>query len=322
MPYSVYYLQVLFRTTPYILAFLLLVGSVFGIRALWRCLVPPRMTVAAGRCAKCQYDISATTALICPECGADLRIVGVLSRLAVYRLRASLFSAIITFFAFIAVPTGTVLAYLHFSTSMVRSRHLPLSVPISGTAAAIDLWYVESRSSSDPRAKAIIILQRSDGDPWTLEIEHALGSMQVVTDAQGRVQIDHSRNKYVLTDPHGRVARDGSTWDTDGISVFLTNAFTVDSKTEAVEVPRRDLSALVSRFVENQGHEPFMVSAPSISVRRNAADRDVPESVLLGTQGTRRAAFMLIAGATLVIAVGTVLIVRRRSSIIRRLGGR
>src|SRR5256885_16950672 len=116
------------------------VGAFFVARVLW----PPRRAVAGDpACAACGYSAIGLASFICPECGNDLRRVGILTPHTVSR-RTSFAAAAVSFtvlWGFVAVLVGSAVAEL---TPALRRyyRKLTLSSPASGVSSAVQVLSV------------------------------------------------------------------------------------------------------------------------------------------------------------------------------------
>src|SRR2546427_6597927 len=111
-------------------------GALAVVWSIWR----PRRTTGGQSCAACGYSTLGLGTFTCPECGSDLRRVGILTPYTLAR-RPSFLAAAAAFtalWAFSGALLGTAIAGI---TPEVRRyhRHLNFSSPQSGAFGAVSV---------------------------------------------------------------------------------------------------------------------------------------------------------------------------------------
>jgi hypothetical protein len=104
-----------------LIGLVLLVGAVHMI---WRAVTLPRGTRSAGACERCKYDVAELATFTCPECGADLRRVGIITPAMEARRRGSMAGAILawTFLCGLLAYAGVMAVFMFgFSASVATS---------------------------------------------------------------------------------------------------------------------------------------------------------------------------------------------------------
>jgi hypothetical protein len=118
----------------------LLALIVMSLWAVLRCCVPPlRRRSGTSACAKCGYSVLDQSGFVCPECGSDLRTVGIATPYARYRTRAMLPAALLGWLFLVLVGVGAAFAWVvvPYSISVTTYR---CAIPKSGRFAHADFW--------------------------------------------------------------------------------------------------------------------------------------------------------------------------------------
>ncbi len=164
------------------LATLLLIVQI--LRAVW----PLRTRTPS--CAHCHYDLSGNETLTCPECGSDLRRVGLVTPATELQARPSITSALACW-AMVAFALGWVFARpavisyvsraqnqaIQAVTAMVSTSQTRLAGPVRSPAAellnAIDVSAesVKGGAGMPSSSRLIVDIERPDSSHATLAIE-------------------------------------------------------------------------------------------------------------------------------------------------------
>lgn len=87
---------------------LLIALALLAVRVIWRAVALPRNAVTEPSCAKCHYPTAGLVSNICPECGSDLKVVGLLTPLSMMKRRGGIAAAIVavSYLAVLATIVG------------------------------------------------------------------------------------------------------------------------------------------------------------------------------------------------------------------------
>lgn len=261
---------------------------VASVRAIWRTVTLPRLVKAGGACERCGYAVADLTSFTCPECGEDLRRVGIITPAMEARRRGSLFAAIAGWTFLCAV-----VAYAGVMATAVLS--------IQGVGPTIGTWKQDLTPSSGAY-RSLTIEYESDG--MSIASELAL----VLTTADGAT--------YPLTIDPGpmQVYGVGGTvteWLPDTIETWYAEVG-LDTADPAVAAE----AAEVSNFID------LLVMSPSSAYRPNLVHHQI-QRASTGGIGVREppGGFFLLPAALgvlgVIYVVGLVLIVRRRRRMLR-----
>ncbi len=280
-----------FAIGVYLLPVLLFIGLVLAVWQVYRTLVPPRRSLRPC-CAACQYDLSAACALVCPECGTDLRAAGITSRLAAYRLASKPAKTIFAWMFLVTVAALLVHTSQASRSVLQTSRYIPIGVPLNNALVELDVWWLNWH-------RTVIIVRRKD----------AAASAQLEVDCQTR--------EFVLLDDQGNITRRG----TAGTDYAVPEFFAAIEKSESAahrSAAADQLAALLHRIFEGGADGNYFEVAPSIVDLGTVDYSGPPSSVLLRFGFFESYQWVVVAGVILGVA-GAVVLVRRRVAVIQRL---
>lgn len=155
--------------------------------AIWRTVTPPRKGVKVPSCEKCRYPVAGNTALVCPECGTDLRLTGIITRPMEMRRRGHLFGALMAW-TFLVLFVG----YIAFALIWAA----PISTAATGGSTVTTVANTLSPASSAYRSIEVaqdygvtgapinMSLVLNDGSERKLSVNYSVGTAQL-TDAAG-----------------------------------------------------------------------------------------------------------------------------------------
>ena len=158
----------------------------------WTFIRPRRASAAGPCCAGCGYSVHGLTGFTCPECGRDLREVGILTphtaaRRASFAASAGWFTAALAFLGLLFVRGVSEL-----SPEIGRSEHTySFGSPASRAYGGVDVKAVGRSWGGTPRRVSV-----------TLEFRPARGSERAIRPA-GPLQVDPRTGGYSYVDAVG-----------------------------------------------------------------------------------------------------------------------
>ncbi len=158
---------------------------------IWRTVTPPRKGVKVPSCEKCRYPVGGHGSMACPECGADLRLTGIITRPMEMRRRGHLFGALLawTFLVLLIAYVGVALFWITIGSSAMVAATTTTSTtsamvtgftPVSTAYRGIDV----SQPYSTPGASFTMSLKLNDGSEHKLEVDYSAGTA-TMTNAAG-----------------------------------------------------------------------------------------------------------------------------------------
>lgn len=136
---------------------LLLAPLFFAVRAIFVCVTVPKAMKREPACERCGYGVAGLTALACPECGVDLRKMGIITPAMELKRRGSLASALVGWT--LVIGTLVVVCFgvwgMYFASSgRTRVRNTTPQVttarfiPVSDSFEAAELIHTRDYSSA------------------------------------------------------------------------------------------------------------------------------------------------------------------------------
>jgi hypothetical protein len=286
---------------------LLLLGLV--VASIWAIVTTIRIPPRAPRepsCEKCRYRVAGLTSFSCPECGSDLRQVGIITLAMEVRRRGSLPAAILgwVFLMFIAAAVVSSGLGVFFASRMrstgggTTTTTTPLT-PTSGAYTSAELsstWgWGPGRITSDVDAT----LTLSDGSQWKLDYQPIAST-------------------YVILDPAGAPAGSPAAFDAKATDA-LYSAAGLDPADPAISSESRELSTLMGILVASPYTQAgtlkmtaFTSGAPTVSTASSMGTSPGTPEYLAGV--------VMLGGAfawLLLLVGGIVFIVLRRKRLLR-----
>jgi len=269
---------------------LVLVGA--SVHVIWRTVTLPRRTRLGAVCERCKYDVAELATFTCPECGEDLRRVGIVTPAMEARRRGSLPGAIIawTFLCGLVAYLGVMGAFMWSFSGRMTS--------------AVSGWQ-QTLTPGSGAYRSLTVDFESDGMTISGETELVL----TMTDgATHPLTIDPAMQVYGVG---GRVVE----WSADTIGEWYRE-IGLDTTDRAVAAE----AAEVSRFIDLLNMSPSSAYNPNLVHHRSgltvsggitaAPDPLKYGLVLLGALGVLALAYIL----------GLLFIVRRRRRLLRGVG--
>ncbi len=147
----------------------LLVGSVGGLIILWVFVFRGRRGKAGGlsTCGACGYAIKGVSTFDCPECGADLRDVGIVSPRQKGRVNPVLFLLLWTVFLPVPACISSVVAMLN-GPQVSRHNSTISMTPQSGQYQQIDIYCESMAGPAQLDTASLMINGGPQGAVWTM----------------------------------------------------------------------------------------------------------------------------------------------------------
>jgi predicted RNA-binding Zn-ribbon protein involved in translation (DUF1610 family) len=274
-----------------------LVGLVLvaaSIHAVWRAVTLPRRTKGAAACERCKYEVADLATFTCPECGEDLRRVGIITPAMEARRRGSLAGAILgwTFLCGAVAYAGLIAVMLwQFSavgTAAVSGWQQSIT-PTSGAYRSLAVDYQSDGMSISSDIELVLTTSNGATHPLTLDP----GSMQVLGVGGGV-----------------------STWSPETIELWYSE-IGLDTSDAAVAAEAAEISSFID----------LLVMSPSGAFSPNLLHHQI-QMTMPGGAGMQpdtmayqiMIALVALAALALVYIVGLLLIVRRRRRLLRSIG--
>ncbi|HZW10448.1 MAG TPA: hypothetical protein VFF69_11145 [Phycisphaerales bacterium] len=158
-----------------------LVLVIASVHAIWRTVTLPRRTKQGAACERCKYEVADLTSFTCPECGEDLRRVGIITPAMEARRRGSLAGAILgwTFLCATFAYAGMIATVMgQLSSGAVAGGVTSWQQSITPASGAYRSLTAEYQSDGRSISSSIeLVLTTSDGathpltlDPGTMEV--------------------------------------------------------------------------------------------------------------------------------------------------------
>jgi hypothetical protein len=183
------------------------------IRSLWLALATPSKVPTEPSCGRCGYSVTGLTTPECPECGADLRIVGINTRALALKHRGGLGGAIL---AWTILWGSAGFVFLSFG-AVFLIRPMAQSV-----AATPQTWSTPMYPNSKAYASVSLIQQMAFGGPGkpsgtTLDLALADGSVW-------KMAVNGPTKSYTITDPAGTPVTAGANYVPGSTAAFFKAA--------------------------------------------------------------------------------------------------
>lgn len=280
-----------------------LLGPLLGLGVLaasvvviWRAVTLPRGSRRAPACERCRYEVAELTTFTCPECGGDLRQVGIITPAMEVRRRGSLALAVLGW----TILCGS-LAYMVFIFSFFFIGFTSVQ-SVQGQSSQIDLTPLSGSYRS------VSLAYDTDYASITSELELGL-------------TLNDGATRWLTLDP-GPMTVEGlpggtAAWDGGAVERFFADAG-LDVDDAQVKADARELQ----RFVD------AILVAPSAAYGGNMVQHAVQHGSTTATMAGPAAAFgpsaaWLLAGLAvlaIVYVVGLLWIVSRRRTLVRTHG--
>lgn len=157
--------------------------GIFALLAIVRAVAPGRFFVAQPVCAKCRYSVGGLESHTCPECGGDLREVGILTPALGRRLRGSLWLGLLGW-TFLWFGAGSFMGMIGLSTVLASQRASAFHAaapeytatlrPTSGVFESVEIETTDA-TSNDGVVGVEAMLTLNDGSTARLVIDETTG---------------------------------------------------------------------------------------------------------------------------------------------------
>lgn len=255
--------------------------------AIWLCTTRPWREVAQACCGRCRYPVEGNATTVCPECGADVHVVGVLTASMQRRMRGNLLAAVVAWL--LLTTCGTLI--LHFAvvpSELFYVTTYRLTTPASGQAAPLDAWIYDGE-------RGMLLMLRMTTGGGTAYFE-----------------VDLQRQHCVVADSNRNVIKSGAF--EPGIIREFFRAAGLDTESGQFLTEIDEVTGFVRRWIANpQGSERFrgpamIESVPSRTPRQPPSFLH-PERFNFG--------IVVLVGGGLAGAAGSIWIIRRRRKLLR-----
>ncbi len=129
---------------------------------------PPPALDARARCGKCDYNVTGLDSLTCPECGSDLRRVGIINAAEQRRLgRGPLIAAAVLFTFTVALAGGLLAFVIEQSLPVVRTYDNTMtlkSLAVAGRRYTLEAHH-ETWGDDVPPMEVTLSFYAADGKP-------------------------------------------------------------------------------------------------------------------------------------------------------------
>ena len=279
-----------------------------GIMLMWRGLRVPRQIPKHPSCSNCGYRVLDLPNWTCPECGQDLRRIGITTRALVARHRGSTFGVVTgwTLIMLCITAVGMMIVWakvIYSSVQAVSSGSVSYSVgmtPMSGAGYTIqfDLSGTSSMGTASLSTNTLdLVLTTDDGASTMLTMDGNTGVMQYTLIGPDASSLEGS----ATADQAISMLYESAGLDTDGVLEMSEMADLTSYAETALSLPEMVDNSVPSQF--------FMGSASSSGLWSSSA------GVLFQTDYTY--VRVTLAIGALVWIVGLVLVIRRRRRLLR-----
>ena len=269
-------------------------------RVLWISLVRPSRPREA-ECGKCGYAIAGLTQPKCPECGADLTIVGVNTAMLALRHRGSTFGALLAWTA-LAACVGLV------SVTFVGIFAYRYSTAVAASASN-QVWTTQLFPKSGAYSQVLYTSSVSWGAPSSTQLTLELTRKDATTCT---LRYDSTTGKYSIVDPAGSASPDAPL--TSGSTTAFFKAAELDLNDTAIAAEAQELDTVLKVVSMSPYTMPSQLNLNAFAAASTNFSQAGTTTAARQSGWTNEALPVLAVGAVafLVWMVGIVLIVLRR----------
>lgn len=163
---------------------ILLLLSGLTIPVIWRTITPPRKGARVPSCEKCRYPVAGHNSFSCPECGADLRVTGIITRPMEMRRRGHLLGALLAWTFLALLVSYLSLLFVTAYSSGVASASTTVATYALTPASAVYRRIELSQQYGAIGTPIDLTLVLNDGSGRKLALDYAAGTAQAA-DAAG-----------------------------------------------------------------------------------------------------------------------------------------
>lgn len=157
------------------------------IPVIWRTVTPPRKGVKAPSCEKCRYPVAGHNSFSCPECGADLRVTGIITRPMEMRRRGHLLGALLAWTFLVLL-----VSYVGFSVFWITVGWRGVATTSGVTTTAI------TKLTTKSAAYQGIELSQNTGTASPIDL-----TLMLNDGSRHKLTLDYAAGTAVMTDPNG-----------------------------------------------------------------------------------------------------------------------